>query len=53
MWSCDVGVETEERSDIEHMTKKSVLYEIGPEVPAIKKPTMKEFVEMCLNIIGG
>jgi hypothetical protein len=53
MWSCYVGAEAEERFDIEHMTKKSVLYEIGSEVPAIKKPTMKEFVEMCINIIGG
>lgn len=53
MWSCDVGVEAEERFDIEHITKKSVLYEIGSEVPAIKNPTMKEFVEMCINIVGG
>jgi hypothetical protein len=35
------------------MTKKSVLYEIGSEVPAIKKPKMKEFVELCIDIIGG
>jgi hypothetical protein len=53
MWSCDVGVEAEERFDIEHITKKSVFYEIRSEVPAKKNPTMKEFVEMCINIIGG
>jgi hypothetical protein len=53
MWSCDVGAEAEERFDIEHMTKKSVFYEIGSEVPAMKKPTIKEFVEICINIICG
>jgi hypothetical protein len=53
MWSCDIGAEAKERFDVEHMIKKSVLYEIGSEVPAIKKPNMKEFVELCINIIGG
>jgi len=53
MWPCDAGAEAEERFGIEQMTKKSVLYKIECEVPAVKKPTMRVFVEMRINIIGG
>ena len=53
MWFCDVGADAEERFDIEHMTKKSVLCQIGFEVSAVKKRNLKDFVEMCINIPGG